>query len=156
MNAKAQHVPSQPEVNRQAPPLAEHASFDLERETFSANEPLSDDAWLNQMLGEGVDPMVAKGYLKHRRDLLSLLPQHRGEWAAYHGNERLQIAPSKTRLYRKYLDLRAAGIGAPRSSNRSGYVSRCRDTRSRDLTLRRLCPGSDRRENNWLLLCRQF
>jgi hypothetical protein len=107
LTSRPEHSASQRKGPEETHPLAHRSDqefFDLERETFSAHTPLSDDAWFNQMMEEGVDPMVARGYLEHRRDLLSLLPQHNGEWAAYHGSERLSIGPSKTILYRKYLD----------------------------------------------------
>ncbi len=103
----AQQDDLQQQLELKQPPVltnqGQQEIVDLERESFSAPLPLSDDAWFEQMMEEGVNPLVAEGYIRHRLDLNSLLPEHRGEWAAYHGVERLEIGPSKTLLYRKYL-----------------------------------------------------
>ena len=86
------------------PGYVEQEASILERETFAASPPVSDDVWYEEMIEEGLGPMVAKGYLEYRRNLPSLLSKHRGNWVAYHGSKRLTISPSKTTLYQKSLE----------------------------------------------------
>jgi hypothetical protein len=67
-----------------------------------------------------VPPMIRKAVEKHRADLAELMKRHAYRWAAYHGDQRLEIGKSKHGLYRKYLDsglsldeLVVLGIGPP-------------------------------------------
>jgi hypothetical protein len=67
-----------------------------------------------------VPPMIRKAVERHRADLAELLKRHAYQWAAYHGDQRLEIAKSKHWLFRKYLDrglsldeLLVLGIGPP-------------------------------------------
>jgi len=68
----------------------------------------------------GVAPMIRKAMEKHYREWEGLMERHAYQWAAYHGDERLEIGKSKHELYRKYLDrgikkgeLVVLGIGPP-------------------------------------------
>jgi hypothetical protein len=51
-------------------------------------------------------PMIRAAIEKHRRDLPGLMERHSYQWAAYRGEERLEIGKSKRKLYHKYLDRR--------------------------------------------------
>jgi hypothetical protein len=53
-----------------------------------------------------VPPMIRKAIESHRRDLSELMKRHAYQWAAYRGEERLEIGKSKRDLYHKYLDRR--------------------------------------------------
>jgi hypothetical protein len=44
-----------------------------------------------------------QAWAAHQRDLPALLETARGQWVAYHGGERLGIAPLHTRLYEECL-----------------------------------------------------
>lgn len=44
-------------------------------------------------------PMIVKSIAAFRRDLPELLQRHRGSWVAYHGDERIGIGKTQTRLY---------------------------------------------------------
>jgi hypothetical protein len=68
----------------------------------------------------GVNPMIRKAMEKHRCEWEGLMKRYAYQWAAYHGDERLEIGKSKHNLYRKYLDrgiprgeLVVLGIGPP-------------------------------------------
>ena len=67
-----------------------------------------------------VAPMIRKAVEKHLREWPELMKRYAYQWAAYRGDERLEIGKSKYRLYRKYLDrglsrdeLVVLGIGPP-------------------------------------------
>jgi hypothetical protein len=47
---------------------------------------------------------IRRAIEKHRSDLTELMKKHEYRWAAYRGDERLEIGDSKRSLYRKYLD----------------------------------------------------
>jgi hypothetical protein len=51
-----------------------------------------------------VPPMIQKAIERHRRDLPELMKRHAYQWAAYRGEERLEIGKSKQTLYHKRLD----------------------------------------------------
>jgi hypothetical protein len=51
-----------------------------------------------------VPPLIRRAVEKHRREWEGLMKRYPYQWAAYHGDERLEIGKSKHRLYRKYLD----------------------------------------------------
>jgi hypothetical protein len=64
--------------------------------------------------------MIRKAVQKHHREWPGLMKLYAYQWAAYRGDERLEIGRSKHRLYRKYLDrglsrdeLVVLGIGPP-------------------------------------------
>jgi hypothetical protein len=68
----------------------------------------------------GVAPMIRKAMEKHYREWERLMKRHAYQWAAYHGDVRLEIGKSKHELYRKYLvrgikkgELIVLGIGPP-------------------------------------------
>jgi hypothetical protein len=50
-----------------------------------------------------VPAMIRVAIEKHRRDLPELMERCAYRWAAYRGEERLEIGASKRELYRKYL-----------------------------------------------------
>jgi hypothetical protein len=50
-----------------------------------------------------VPPLIRMAIEKHRRDLPGLMERRAYRWAAYRGEERLEIGASKRELYRKYL-----------------------------------------------------
>ena len=56
------------------------------------------------MMDIEVLPMIHKAVEKHRREWRELMKRYPYQWAAYHGDERLEIGKTKHRLYRKYLD----------------------------------------------------
>ena len=67
-----------------------------------------------------ISPMLCEAMEKHRREWEGLMKRHAYQWAAYRGDERLEIGKSKHKLYRKYLDrgvrpneLVVLGIGPP-------------------------------------------
>jgi hypothetical protein len=67
-----------------------------------------------------IAPMIRKAVEKHRREGEGLMKRYAYQWAAYRGDERLEIGKSKHKLYRKYLDrgvrpneLVVLGIGPP-------------------------------------------
>jgi hypothetical protein len=51
-----------------------------------------------------VAPMIRKAVEKHRREWPELMKRYAYQWAAYRGDERLEIGKSKRKLYHKYLD----------------------------------------------------
>jgi hypothetical protein len=51
-----------------------------------------------------VMPMIAKAVEKHRQEWRGLMKRYPYQWAAYHGDVRLEIGKSKRKLYHKYLD----------------------------------------------------
>lgn len=72
------------------------------------------------ILNVEVAPMVKKAMEKHLREWEGLMKRYPYQWAAYRGEERLEIGRSKHKLYRKYLDrglgreeLVVLGIGPP-------------------------------------------
>lgn len=67
-----------------------------------------------------VAPLIRKAVEKHRREWEELMKRYPYQWAAYRGDERLEIGKTKHGLYRKYLDrglrrdeLVVLGIGPP-------------------------------------------
>src|SRR6478672_8351103 len=56
------------------------------------------------LLDVEVPPMIRQAIERHRRDLPELMKRHAYQWAAYRGEERLEIGASKRKLYHKYLD----------------------------------------------------
>src|SRR5437763_715875 len=67
-----------------------------------------------------VPPMIRKAVEKHLREWPELMERYAYQWAAYRGEERLEIGKSKRTLYHKYLDrglslddLVVLGIGPP-------------------------------------------
>jgi len=67
-----------------------------------------------------VQPMIRKAVEKHLREWPELMKRYAYQWAAYRGEERLEIGKSKRKLYHKYLDrglsrdeLVVLGIGPP-------------------------------------------
>jgi hypothetical protein len=46
-------------------------------------------------------PLVQKSIEAFRRDLPELLQTHRGQWVAYHGDERLGFGETETELYQR-------------------------------------------------------
>jgi hypothetical protein len=67
-----------------------------------------------------VPPMIRKAVEKHLREWPSLMKKYAYQWAAYHGDARLEIGKTKHGLYHKYLDrgltldeLVVLGIGPP-------------------------------------------
>ncbi|MBW3538826.1 MAG: hypothetical protein KY476_01010 [Planctomycetes bacterium] len=66
------------------------------------HRPQSDDeraAALRALLEADPPPMITKSIAAFRRDLPELLKTHRGQWVAYHGDERIGFGRSKTDLY---------------------------------------------------------
>jgi hypothetical protein len=68
----------------------------------------------------GVNPMIRKAMEKHRREWEGLMKRHAYQWAAYHGDVRLEVGKTKHELYSKYLkrgikkeELVVLGIGPP-------------------------------------------
>jgi hypothetical protein len=61
---------------------------------------------LRQTLADEIDvpAKIRRAIEKHRKDLAELMKRHEYQWAAYCGDERLEIGYSKRSLYRKYLD----------------------------------------------------
>ena len=67
-----------------------------------------------------VNPKIREAVAKHRIEWEELMKKHPYQWAAYHGDKRLEIGKSKEALYHKYLDrgvkyeeLVVLGIGPP-------------------------------------------
>ena len=67
-----------------------------------------------------VNPKIREAVARHRVEWEELMKKYPYQWAAYHGNVRLEIGKSKHALYRKYLDrgvkrqeLVVLGIGPP-------------------------------------------
>ena len=65
-------------------------------------------------------PQLTRSYQAFLRDLPSLLGQYEGQWAAYAGDQRLSIGPSKRDLYRQCIaaghrpdDLLICGVERP-------------------------------------------
>ncbi|MBW3539377.1 MAG: hypothetical protein KY476_03835 [Planctomycetes bacterium] len=56
-------------------------------------------AALRALLEADPPPMITKSIAAFRRDLPELLNKHRGQWVAYHGDQRLGFGRSKTDLY---------------------------------------------------------
>src|SRR5262249_56400234 len=74
-----------------------------------------------------VKPMIRKAVEKHLREWPELMKRYAYQFAAYRGEERLEIGKSKHRLYRKYLDrglsrdeLVVLGIGPPEEDDPVG------------------------------------
>ncbi len=59
---------------------------------------LSDQAWYDDLIGNGVPPLFAKARVRHRRDLPALLSEHAGQFVAYCGEERISIGTTATEL----------------------------------------------------------
>jgi hypothetical protein len=83
-----------------------------------AADPLPEE--LSSILDIEATPMIRKAVEKHRREWEGLMKRYPYQWAAYHGDERLEIGKTKYGLYRKYLDrglsrdeLVVLGIGPP-------------------------------------------
>jgi hypothetical protein len=79
--------------------------------------PLEDSS---SLMGNGVMPMIRKAVEKHHREWEELMKRYPYQWAAYRGDERLEIGKTKHGLCRKYLDrglsrdeLVVLGIGPP-------------------------------------------
>jgi hypothetical protein len=91
---------------KMGPTQSQTGEANFSSESFGPRrEPVSDEEWCDKLIGRGVSPFIARAQIQHRRDLPGLLHEHAGAWVAYKGEERLEIGSSKTRLYRKYLDL---------------------------------------------------
>jgi hypothetical protein len=67
-----------------------------------------------------VNPKIREAVAKHRNEWEELMKKYPYQWAAYHGDKRLEIGKSKYALCRKYLDrgfkhgeLVVLGIGPP-------------------------------------------
>jgi hypothetical protein len=74
-----------------------------------------------------VMPLIRIAVEKHLREWPELMKRYPYQWAAYRGEERLEIGKSKHRLYRKYLDrglsldeLVVLGIGPPMEDDPDG------------------------------------
>ncbi|MCY2989909.1 MAG: DUF5678 domain-containing protein [Planctomycetota bacterium] len=70
----------------------------------NAAPELSDDdvaAMLEDLMRAEPLPMVQTSIDAFRRDLPELLETHRGQWVAYHGDERLGFGETETELYRR-------------------------------------------------------
>jgi hypothetical protein len=74
----------------------------------------------SSLLDIPVAPMIKKAVEKHLREWEGLMGRYAYQWAAYRGDERLEIGKTKHGLYRKYLDrglsldeLVVLGIGPP-------------------------------------------
>jgi hypothetical protein len=52
-----------------------------------------------------VPPLIRRAHEAFRRDLPRLLEEQPGRWAAYHGDERIGVAPTKAELYQECLRL---------------------------------------------------
>lgn len=70
-------------------------------EPRTANTPLPKRSESTEI---AVPPKVLKAIEKHQGDLAELMKRYAYQWAAYRGDERLEIGRSKRRLYHKYLD----------------------------------------------------
>ena len=49
--------------------------------------------------------LIQQAHEAFRRDLRQLLEEQPGQWVAYHGAERIGVAPTKTELYQECLRL---------------------------------------------------
>ena len=58
----------------------------------------------SSLLDIEVPPMIKKAVEKHRREWEELMKRYPYQWAAYRGDERLEIGKTKHGLYHKYLD----------------------------------------------------
>ncbi len=83
----------------------------------AASSPPGDQPWRDHI---EVMPMIRKAIEKHHREWQELMKRYPYQWAAYRGDERLEIGKSKRKLYHKYLDrglsrdeLVVLGIGPP-------------------------------------------
>jgi hypothetical protein len=64
-------------------------------------QDLSDEeraAQIKALLNSDPPPMIQKSIETIRRDLPEMLETHRGEWVAYHGDERIGFGTSQTEL----------------------------------------------------------
>ena len=93
----------------------EHSFFEFEE--AESNQPPEDPSSLAEI---EVLPMIRKAVEKHLREWEELMKRYPYQWAAYRGDERLEIGKTKHGLYRKYLDrglsldeLVVLGIGPP-------------------------------------------
>ncbi|HKI21747.1 MAG TPA: hypothetical protein VKA15_27900 [Isosphaeraceae bacterium] len=75
---------------------------------------------VSSILDIEVNPKIREAVAKHRIEWEELMKKHPYQWAAYHGDKRLEIGKSKEALYHKYLDrgirleeLVVLGIGPP-------------------------------------------
>lgn len=71
-----------------------------------APEDLSDAeraAQISALLDSEPLPMIKKSIEAFRHDLPELLKTHRGQWVAYHGDERIGFGRTETRLYQQCL-----------------------------------------------------
>jgi hypothetical protein len=79
-----------PEIEQQTRTNSE--ADPLQRQRCSTASQSERD-WFAAMLKQGVAPLIAESYVRHRRDLSQLLKTHPGKCAAYRGDERLEIGP---------------------------------------------------------------
>jgi hypothetical protein len=80
--------------NQQTQPEAESRSNNVQPTEAS----LSDEAWYDVLVENGVSPLIAKARVRHRRDLPALLVEHPGKLVAYSGDERIAIGGTATEL----------------------------------------------------------
>jgi hypothetical protein len=66
-----------------------------------ASEPPEEPSLVADM---EVPPMIRKAVEKHLREWPELMKRYPNQWAAYRGEERLEIGKTKHGLYHKYLD----------------------------------------------------
>lgn len=86
--------------------------------------PLADNTHQSVNSGsESCPSHLQRSHAAFLRDLPSMLNQHAGQWAAYAGNQRVAIGPSKRELYRQCLaaghragDILICGIEPPREN----------------------------------------
>lgn len=55
---------------------------------------------LQELMDSEPLPMIQKSIEAFRRDLPDMLRTHRGEWVAYHGDQRIDFGKSQTELYK--------------------------------------------------------
>ncbi|MBW3541612.1 MAG: hypothetical protein KY476_15190 [Planctomycetes bacterium] len=70
------------------------------------HRPQSDEeraAALRALLEADPPPMITQSIAAFRRDLPDLLKKHRGQWVAYHGDERIGFGRRQTPLYQECL-----------------------------------------------------
>ncbi len=54
-------------------------------------------------LSEVIPPLIQRSQEAFHRELPRLLQEHPRKWVAYHGDERIAVGPSKTKLYQECL-----------------------------------------------------
>ena len=77
----------------------------IAHETTSARSESDEEgaAAVRALLECDPPPMIRKSIAAFRRDLQELLKTHRGQWVAYHGDERLGFGRRQTPLYQECL-----------------------------------------------------